>query len=178
MVDLSSLFPYAFLVPLLTAVSFVIVGLFGNRLEKLEWGGWVAVGFAGAAMVVGVLIAIGEMLSPGTYTDTQYVWLSLPPNLMGTFPNGFELVMGTLVDPVSALMLIPVTVVGFLVLLYSIGYMHHDRGLPRYYAELSLFLTAMTGLVLSNNLLEFFLMWELVGVCSYFLIGFYYEKPS
>jgi NADH-quinone oxidoreductase subunit L len=178
MVDLSSLFPYAFLVPLLTAIAFVIVGLFGTRLEKLEWGGWVAVGFAGAAMVVGVLIAIGEMLSRGTYTDTQYVWLSLPPNLMGTFPNGFELVMGTLVDPVSALMLIPVTVVGFLVLLYSIGYMHHDRGLPRYYAELSLFLTAMTGLVLADNLFQFFLFWELVGVCSYFLVGFYYEKPS
>ncbi len=86
--------------------------------------------------------------------------------------------MGTLVDPLSALMLIVVTVVGFLVMLYSIGYMHQDRGLPRYYAELSLFLAAMTGLVLANNLLEFFLFWELVGVCSYFLIGFYYDRPS
>jgi NADH-quinone oxidoreductase subunit L len=56
--------------------------------------------------------------------------------------------------------------------------MHHDRGLPRYYAELSLFLASMSGLVLADNLLEFFLFWELVGVCSYFLIGFYYEKPS
>src|SRR5208283_743756 len=67
---------------------------------------------------------------------------------------------------------------GFLVMLYSIGYMHQDRGLPRYYSELSLFLAAMTGLVLSDNLLEFFLFWELVGVCSYFLIGFYWRKPS
>jgi proton-translocating NADH-quinone oxidoreductase chain L len=172
------LFDAAFLVPLLPVLSFVIVGLFGSRLSKLEWGGWVAVGFAGASMVLGVLIGIGEMLSPGTYTDQQYVWLSLPGNLSGTFPNGFELVVGTLVDPVSALMLIPVTIVGFLVLVYSIGYMHHDRGLPRYYAELSLFLAAMTGLVLSDNLLEFFLFWELVGVCSYFLVGFYYERPS
>jgi NADH-quinone oxidoreductase subunit L len=96
----------------------------------------------------------------------------------GPFPDGISLVVGTLVDPLSALMLLVVTIVGFLVLLYSIGYMHHDHGLPRYYAELSLFLAAMTGLVLSNNLLEFFLFWELVGVCSYFLIGFYYEKPS
>ncbi|MGA7923701.1 MAG: NADH-quinone oxidoreductase subunit L, partial [Thermoplasmata archaeon] len=94
------------------------------------------------------------------------------------FPNGFSLVMGTLVDPISALMLIVVTVVGFFVLLYSIGYMHQDEGLPRYYAEISLFLTAMTGLVLADNLLEFFLFWELVGVCSYFLIGFYYQRPS
>jgi len=171
------LFGYAFLVPLFSVAAFVIVGLAGTRLPRLEWGGWIAVAFAGAAMVVGVLIGVGEMIAPGNYTDVHFTWLHLAP-ASGTFPNGFSLVMGTLVDPISALMLIVVTVVGFLVMLYSIGYMHHDRGLPRYYAELSLFLAAMTGLVLSDNLLEFFLFWELVGVCSYFLIGFYYEKPS
>jgi NADH-quinone oxidoreductase subunit L len=128
-------------------------------------------------VVLGVAIAIGEMLSPGTYVNAQFTWLHLSGS-PGPFPNGISLVVGTLVDPLSSLMLLVVTIVGFLVLLYSIGYMHHDHGLPRYYAELSLFLAAMTGLVLSNNLLEFFLFWELVGVCSYFLIGFYYEKPS
>jgi len=146
-------------------------------MRRLEWGGWVAVAFSGASLVVGLLIGLGEMISPGSYVDTRYTWIHLAP-APGAFPTGFSLVMGTLVDPVSALMLIVVTVVGFLVMLYSIGYMHQDRGLPRYYAELSLFLTAMTGLVLADNLLEFFLFWELVGVCSYFLIGFYYEKPS
>ncbi len=174
---LDFLFGWAFLVPLLPALAFVIIGLGGSRMKRLEWGGWVAVGLSFVAMVIGVLIGIGEMLSPGTYTDTSTVWLNVPTPV-GPFPNGFSLVMGTLVDPVSALMLLVVTIVGFLVMLYSIGYMHHDRGLPRYYAELSLFLTAMIGLVLSDNLLEFFLFWELVGVCSYFLIGFYYEKPS
>ncbi len=169
---------YAFLVPLLYVLSFVIVGLFGHRLPRAEHGGWVAVVLAGLAMVVGVLIAVGEMVNPNTWTDTQYVWLHTVGNGTGTFPHGLELIMGTLVDPISALMLIVVTVVGFLVLLYSIGYMHQDRGLARYYAELSLFLTAMTGLVLADNLLQFFLFWELVGVCSYFLIGFYYERPS
>ena len=159
------------------AVSFVIVGLLGNWLKRFEYGGWVAVGFAGAAMVVGTLVAAAEMLNPGHYSDQSFTWFNLPP-APGTFPNGFSLVIGVLVDPISALMLLVVTIVGFLVMLYSIGYMHHDRGLPRYYAELSLFLTAMIGLVLSDNLLEFFLFWELVGVCSYFLIGFYYEKPS
>jgi NADH-quinone oxidoreductase subunit L len=159
------------------AVSFGIVGLLGTRLKKLEYGGWVAVVFAGAAMVVGLLVAAAEMLSPGSYTDQSFTWLHLPGS-PGTFPNGFSLVMGSLVDPISALMLLVVTVVGFLVMLYSIGYMHHDSGLPRYYAELSLFLAAMTGLVIADNLLEFFLFWELVGVCSYFLIGFYYQKPS
>jgi NADH-quinone oxidoreductase subunit L len=118
------------------------------------------------------------MLSPGTYTDLRYTWLSIPGNGTGVFPHGFSLVIGTLVDPISALMLVVVTGVGFLVMLYSISYMHEDRGLPRYYAELSLFLASMNGLVLADNLLEFFLFWELVGVCSYFLIGFYYERPQ
>ena len=155
----------------------MLVGVLGARLKSLEWGGWLAVGFSAAAMVLSVLIAFAEALAPGSYTNVQFTWLHLGP-APGTFPNGFSLVMGTLVDPISSLMLLVVTVVGFLVMLYSIGYMHHDRGLPRYYAELSLFLAAMTGLVLANNLLMFFLFWELVGVCSYFLIGFYYEKPS
>ena len=155
----------------------MLVGVLGARLKSLEWGGWLAVGFSAAAMVLSVLIAFAEALAPGSYTNVQFTWLHLGP-APGTFPNGFSLVMGTLVDPISSLMLLVVTVVGFLVMLYSIGYMHHDRGLPRYYAELSLFLAAMTGLVLANNLLMFFLFWELVGVCSYFLIGFYYEKPT
>jgi NADH-quinone oxidoreductase subunit L len=168
---------WAFLVPLLSVAGFAIVGLAGTRLRRLEWGGWVAVALSGAAMVLGVAIGVGEMLDPGAYVNAQFTWLHLAGS-PGPFPNGVSLVVGTLVDPLSALMLLVVTVVGFLVMLYSIGYMHQDRGLPRYYSELSLFLAAMTGLVLSNNLLEFFLFWELVGVCSYFLIGFYYEKPS
>ena len=152
------------------------MGFAGTRLRRLEWGGWVGVTLSGVAMVLGVLIAAAEAMSPGTYTNVQFTWFHLAP--AGPFPGGFSLVMGTLVDPISSLMLVVVTVVGFLVMLYSIGYMHHDHGLPRYYAELSLFLASMTGLVLANNLLEFFLFWELVGVCSYFLVGFYYEKPS
>lgn len=176
---LDGLFGWAFLVPLFPVLAFVIVGLLGPRLKSLEWGGWVAVAFAFLAMLFGVLIGVGEILGPGSYTDRSLTWFTLGnAGGSGTFPNGFSLVMGTLVDPISALMLIVVNVVGFLVMLYSIGYMHHDRGLSRYYAELSLFLAAMNGLVLSDNLLEFFLFWELVGVCSYFLIGFYYEKPS
>jgi NADH-quinone oxidoreductase subunit L len=175
---LSALFPWAFLVPLAPAVAFVIIGLFGRRMQRLEWGGWVAVAGAFVAMVLAVLIALGEVLSPGTYTDRSFDWFTLTGNGTGTFPHGFSLVMGTLVDPLSAIMLIVVTVVGFLVMLYSISYMHRDEGLPRYYAELSLFLAAMLGLVLADNLLQFFLFWELVGVCSYFLIGFYYRLPS
>ncbi|MEM0128804.1 MAG: NADH-quinone oxidoreductase subunit L [Thermoplasmata archaeon] len=168
---------WVFLVPLLPAIAFVVIGSLGERLARWEHGGWVAVVAAGASMVLAIAVAIGEMANPGTYVDTRYTWIAIPTT-GGTFPNGFSLVMGTLVDPISALMLLVVTIVGFLVMLYSIGYMHRDEGLPRYYAILSLFLTAMIGLVLADNLLMFFLFWELVGVCSYFLIGFYYAKPS
>ncbi|MCI4323595.1 MAG: NADH-quinone oxidoreductase subunit L [Thermoplasmata archaeon] len=175
---LQDLASWAFLVPLLMVLSFVLVGFLGPYLKNWREGGWIAVVISGIAMVLGLLIAAGEMLSPGRYTDLHTTWISVPGNGTGVFPNGFSLVMGTLVDPISALMLIVVNVVGFLVLLYSIEYMQHDRGLSRYFAELSLFLAAMNGLILADNLLEFFLFWELVGVCSYFLIGFYYEKPA
>ncbi|HKV90223.1 MAG TPA: hypothetical protein VJQ43_03390, partial [Thermoplasmata archaeon] len=80
------------------AVSFVVVGLFGERLKELEYGGWVAVGFAGAAMVVGTLVAVAEMLHPAHYSDQSFTWLHLPGS-PGTFPNGFSLVIGVLVDP-------------------------------------------------------------------------------
>ena len=172
----TTLYQWAFLVPLFPALAFVIIGALGERLRRIEHGGWLAVAFAGVSMVLGVTIALGEMLSPGTYTDVHYTWFTVSGS--AGFPSGFSLVMGTLVDPISALMLIVVTVVGFAVMLYSIGYMHRDEGLPRYYALLSLFLTSMIGLVLADNLLMFFLFWELVGVCSYFLIGFYYFRPS
>ncbi|MFI5417522.1 MAG: NADH-quinone oxidoreductase subunit L [Candidatus Lutacidiplasmatales archaeon] len=171
------MFAYAWLIPLFPLLAFVAIALFGQRMAKLEWGGWVAVGASFVSMLLAVLVAAAEMLDPQRYTDQSYTWLTVPA-AGGAFPNGVSLVIGSLVDPISALMLLVVTVVGFLVMLYSIGYMHHDRGLSRYYAEISLFLTAMIGLVLSDNLLEFFLFWELVGVCSYFLIGFYYERPS
>ncbi len=132
-----------------------------------------------AALGVALVIALGEMFAaPGTSTDIWYTWIQLLATGGGVFPNGFSLVIGTLVSPISALMLLVVNIVGAFVMLYSIGYMHRDSGLARYYALLSLFLTSMNGLVLSDNLLEFFIFWELVGVCSYFLIGFYYEKPS
>ncbi|MFZ3356123.1 MAG: NADH-quinone oxidoreductase subunit L [Thermoplasmata archaeon] len=162
---------------MLPALAFVLIGLLGSKMRRLEWGGWIAVGASGVSMVIGVLIAVAEIVSPGHYFQQSYTWIHLAGS-PGTFPNGFSLVMGILVDPISALMLIVVTVVGFLVMLYSIAYMHHEDGLPRYYAELSLFLASMTGLVLANNLLQFFVFWELVGVCSYFLIGFYYSRPS
>ncbi len=119
---------------------------------------------------MGLWIAVTEASASQLYHDASFVWLGLP--------DGTNFVMGTLVSPLGALMLVVVNVVGFLVVLYSNEYMAHEEGLPRYYAELMLFLSAMNGLVLADNYLEFILMWELVGLCSYLLIGFFWKKPS
>ena len=126
---------------------------------------------AEALALVGALFVAGaEMRSSLPYHDVSFVWLGLP--------NGTNFVMGTLVSPLGAMMLLVVNTVGFLVVLYSYEYMEHEEGLPRYFAELMLFLTAMNALVLADNYLEFILFWELVGVCSYLLIGFFWRKPE
>src|SRR5262249_26019045 len=81
-------------------------------------------------------------------------------------------------DHLTAFMLLLVTFVGSLIAIYSIGYMHGDPGYPRFFAEIALFIFSMTGLVLANNLIVLYAFWEGVGVCSYLLIGFWFEKPS
>src|SRR5439155_21329255 len=81
-------------------------------------------------------------------------------------------------DPLSLLMVLVVTGVASVIHIYSLGYMREDPGLPRYFASLSLFTFSMLGIVLANNFVELFIFWELVGVSSYFLIGFWFERPA
>jgi len=86
--------------------------------------------------------------------------------------------MGVLLDPISILMLVVVTTVSFMVHKYSLGYMKGEKGFQRFYAFLSLFTFAMLGVVLATNIFQLYIFWELVGVSSFLLIGFYYDKPS
>ncbi|HTP58779.1 MAG TPA: NADH-quinone oxidoreductase subunit L, partial [Spirochaetia bacterium] len=102
-------------------------------------------------------------------------WLSIPS--VGRF-RGLDVVMGILVDPLSATMCVIVSLVAFLVTVYSLGYMKGDPGYSRYFAYLSLFAFSMLGLVVADNYFQTFVFWELVGLCSYLLIGFWYAKPS
>jgi NADH-quinone oxidoreductase subunit L len=146
----------------------VFLGLTGTSFKK--GGGIFAVIAEGLALAFGVFIAIEEAGASLPYHDRSFVWLALP--------DGTNFVMGTLVSPLGALMLIVVNVVGFLVVLYSLEYMEKEEGLARYYAELMLFLTAMNALVLADNFLQFIIFWELVGLCSYLLIGFFWKKPE
>src|SRR2546427_78001 len=86
--------------------------------------------------------------------------------------------LGWVLDPLTASMLVMVSLVGLLIFIYSVGYMAHDENFTRFFCFLSLFAAAMLGLVIANSLLMFFICWELVGLTSYLLIGFWYHKPS
>ena len=109
------------------------------------------------------------LFSRGVTGETSFTWLDL---------GNLQVDFGLQLDPLSLLMLLVVAGVGSAIHIYSWGYMHDDPGLPRYFAGLSLFTFSMLGIVLATNLLQMFLFWELVGVSSYFLIGFWYERPS
>ena len=95
------------------------------------------------------------------------------------FGNGLKLEVGYYVDNLTAVMLIVVSILCTLIIVYSLGYMHEEgERKRRYYIEISLFVVGMLGLVIANNYLEMFIFWEIMGLCSYLLIGFWYYKPS
>ena len=154
------------LVPVLPLVGVVINGILGR---------WTR----GRAHILGVgttglsfLIAFGIFLQAAggaTLNWDVYTWIPV---------GEFTASVGFLVDPLSAVMMLVVTFVGFLIHVYSVGYMHGDPGYARFFTYLNLFMTSMLILVLANNYLLMFLGWEGVGLCSYLLIGFWYEKKS
>ena len=157
------------LIPALPLLGFVLLLVFGSRLGE-PWAGWLGTLMVGGAFAVAVAAFVGLHGQPDhTYTQTLFTWI----------PSGrFTVDVGFLLDPLSSTMLLFITGVGALIHLYSIGYMHGDPRFPKFFLYLNLFLFAMTMLVLGNNLLLTFLGWEGVGVCSYFLIAFWFEKPA
>jgi len=153
----------AFLIPLLPALAFVITFFVG---KKTPYGGGLIPIFAiAASFLISLLITIGLLQNPDQVISQSYHWFAI-----------FNL--GILIDPLAAVMLTMVTFVSLLIHIYSVGYMSHDPAKPRYFAETSLFTASMLSLILSDNILQLFISWELVGLCSYLLIGFWYQKPS
>ncbi|QEY32880.1 NADH-quinone oxidoreductase subunit L [Synechococcus sp. RSCCF101] len=122
----------------------------------------------GAAAVLSLAV-LREQLAGAPPVEHLFTWASA---------GSFNLQMGYTVDPLGSVMLVVVTVVALLVMLYSDGYMAHDKGYVRFFTYLALFSSSMLGLVLSPNLLEIYVFWELVGMCSYLLIGFWYDRDS
>ena len=161
-----------YLILVLPFLTFAINGLFlGNKNAKAAAG--LAVTFNGLAFISAAIVAF------------HYFTSVVAPQKVVLFDHSFipfagELVarIGMLIDPLSVMMLVVVTFISFMVNIYSIGYMREDRAMGRFFALLSLFSFSMLGLVVATNLFQMFIFWELVGVSSYLLIGFWYHKPS
>ncbi len=157
------------LVPLLPLIGFVIIGLFGKKLSKA------VVGTIGSGVVLGAFaIALGMFFeltgqSEKSVTIDLFNWISA-----GKLSVPFSF----LVDPLSSLFLLIITGIGFLIHLYSAGYMSHDEGFARFFAYLNLFVFFMLLLVLGSNYLIMFVGWEGVGLCSYLLIGFWFKNTA
>nr|YP_009473575.1 NdhF [Hydrocera triflora]AVI69831.1 NdhF [Hydrocera triflora] len=119
------------------------------------------------AMIFSIELSIHQINQNSTY---QYVWSWI-------INNDFSFEFGYLIDPLTSIMSILITSVGILVLIYSDNYMSHDQGYLRFFAYMSFFSTSMLGLVTSSNLIQIYIFWELVGLCSYLLIGFWFTRP-
>ncbi|MDP6365326.1 MAG: NADH-quinone oxidoreductase subunit L [Nitrospinota bacterium] len=159
----------AWLIPLFPALGVVINGFFGSRYTR-DKAGHIAALMAGLSFLVVLGIAF-EMIfgSGGKHTIHLWDWISA---------GKFSVSVAFLIDPLSTIMLLVVSGVGFLVHVYSVGYLHGDPGYPRFFTYLNLFMLSMFLLVLGDNYLLMFVGWEGVGLCSYLLIGFWYEKQS
>ncbi len=155
----------AWIIPLFPLLSFLILLLFGKRLKEASAFVGIALTLASLAMSVVVLV---DRFSAPTY-KAEAVWLTI---------GDFQLTAGFEVNQLNALMLFIVSLVSCLVHIYSRGYMHGDERIPVFYAYLGLFTFAMLGLVVSPNLLQTYIFWELVGVGSFLLIGFYFYKEE
>ncbi len=168
---------YTLLILLLPFFSFLLLGICG------KWLSHKTAGLIGT-LVLGVVAVL-------SYT-TAYEYFTLPRTAEGVFetltPYNFTWLpffneslhfdMGIQLDPISVMMLIVISTVSLMVHIYSFGYMHGERGFQRYYAFLSLFTMSMLGLVVATNIFQMYMFWELVGVSSYLLIGFYYTSPA
>jgi NADH-quinone oxidoreductase subunit L len=167
---------YTILILLLPFLSFLTLGL-GGKWMSHRTAGLIGTVVLGAVAVLSYLTAglyfSAPRLADGTYATLMpynFTWLPFTPSL--------SIDMGILLDPISVMMLIVISTVSFMVHIYSFGYMKGERGFQRYYAFLSLFTMSMLGLVVATNIFQMYLFWELVGVSSYLLIGFYYTKPA
>jgi NADH-quinone oxidoreductase subunit L len=162
---------FLWIVVALPFASATVLALFGSRLSHRAVA-FLGAGSIGFAAVVSILISISFLSSPppgNAYTQHLWTWMST---------GGFQPEIAFYLDPVSLLMLLVVTFVSFLIHLYSAEYMHDDEGYARFFAYMNLFVASMITLILANNLLLLYLGWEGVGLCSFLLIGFWYQDPA
>ena len=163
--------PYLWLIPALPLAASVLTAFLGPRVlrQQSHWP-CILAAVASCVLSVFVLVAVAQGMPPEEQAwKTYYTWFQTD-----TVDAGFTL----RADGLTAIMLVTVTFVGSLIVIYSAGYMHGDEGYARFFAEMALFLFAMTGLVLADDFLVLYAFWEGVGLCSYLLIGFWFTRPA
>jgi NAD(P)H-quinone oxidoreductase subunit 5 len=170
---MEAIYQYAWLIPVLPLAGAMIVGLglisFNKATNQLRQVNSIfIISLTGAAMALSSSLLWSQINGHAPYTQ-MIEWASA---------GDFHLSMGYTVDHLTALMLVIVTTVAFLVMVYTDGYMAHDPSYVRFYAYLSLFSASMLGLVVSPNLVQVYVFWELVGMCSYLLIGFWFDRKA
>ena len=163
--------PYLWLIPVLPILAAGVIALLKQRRRRTAAA--LSIGSLSLSLVLS-LIAFAQVLrewanSAPTREVVNFTWLQF---------GSTNVDLGWVLDPLSAVMLVMVSFVGLLIFIYSVGYMEHDENFTRFFCFLSLFAGAMLGVVISNSLLLLFMCWELVGLTSYLLIGFWYQKPS
>ncbi len=160
----------AWIILLLPLLSAAVITIFTKRDGKVS--STISITAVALSFVLSLMLflILQEPLRMTNHADAaSFSWLNI---------GDFQVDLGLRLDPLSLIMLLVVTGVGGLIHIYSAGYMREDRSFSRYFASLSLFMFSMLGIVLANNLVMMFIFWELVGVSSYLLIGFWYEKPA
>nr|QDF64406.1 NADH-plastoquinone oxidoreductase subunit 5 [Teucrium stocksianum subsp. stenophyllum] len=152
-------------VPMLIGVGLLLFPTATKNLHRI-WA-FPSILLLSIVMIFSTNLSIQQINSSSIY---QYVW-------SWTLDNDFSLEFGYLIDPLTSIMSMLITTVGIMVLIYSDNYMAHDQGYLRFFAYMSFFSTSMLGLVTSSNLIQIYIFWELVGMCSYLLIGFWFTRP-
>lgn len=161
---------YVYLITLFPLIGFLVNGIFGYKIRNEKVSGIIGSGTIFISFVISIILFFNLLeIEPAqrSISVTVFSWIN---------SGIFKINAAYLVDPLSVVMSLIVTGVGFLIHVYSMGYMHGDRGYARFFAFMNLFIFAMLNLVLADNFLLMFLGWEGVGLCSYLLIGFWYEK--
>ncbi len=156
------------LIPVFPLIAVLVNGLLGHRYST-DLAGRIAVGSIGLSFLCAVAVVAGVLSDPAPREVIAYSWI---------FGGDLHVNFGFLIDPLTAVMLMVVTGVGFLIHVYSVGYMHGEDGFTRFFVYMNLFMVSMLLLVMGNNFLVLFIGWEGVGLCSYLLIGYYFNKVS
>ena len=164
------------LIPLLPLAGFLLLGLFGRKTFKNS-SGIIGTALLLTSTILALYTAYEYFFVYGKvdgvyqkFVPLQMTWLE--------FSKGVSIDIGLIIDPISVMMLVVVTFISLMVHIYSLGYLKGEERFPTYYSFLGLFTFSMLGLVLSSNIFQIYIFWELVGVSSFLLIGYYYDKPS